>query len=40
MERMQALLRKYDHVVPWVILLGIAGGTLLVLQLLIVRLLR
>lgn len=40
MQKLRTAAARYDHLIPWVILVLVLGGTAAVLQLLIVKLIR
>lgn len=40
MEKLRSTAARYDHVIPWLLLVLVLGATAGVLQVLIVRLLR
>lgn len=40
MQRVADLLKKYDHLVPWLLLLVIGGATFVVLQICVMKILR
>ena len=40
MEKLRSAAARYDHLIPWLVLLLVLGATAGVLQVLIVRLLR
>ena len=40
MQRVADLLKKYDHLLPWILLIVIGGSTLVVLQICVMRLLK
>jgi hypothetical protein len=39
-RRLESFLKRHERFVPWLILLAVAGGTLAVLQVLVMKLLR
>ena len=40
MQKLRTAAARYDHLIPWVILALVLGGTAAVLQVLIVKLIR
>jgi hypothetical protein len=40
MQEVAGLMKKYDHLLPWILLLLIGGSTFVALQVCVMRLLR